>query len=955
MRRALCTRRVGMLRVLGIAVLCLTATIDPSWATSPPTLRPQLDPVDACNAADFQTLLQSAPAPLPEPTSAPQAVWLSAGLLQWPGTSAKGRFTLYHTDHIAAMPQVGDVVGNDYGAVALKPYHSALPGPLAKRFHYLAGGVVLAVGGLNRSQLRALQRHPLLLVQEDTNGRVLQTSAIQMAGALDDLYAKAAQTRYLGVSLGPQHTRFTLWAPTAAAVHVCLFGSASASAQAAPSMQRDEHTGIWRLQLPRNLQAQYYSYLVDVWVPGRGLVRNRVTDPYSISLNADSQRSYIADLNDATLKPAGWDQHHTPATVRTPTDMAIYELHVRDFSINDDSVPENHRGKYLAFTDSASKGMRHLQALARAGMTDVHLLPIFDIASVPERGCTTPAIATPERGDSEAPQAATTATAATDCFNWGYDPLHFNAPEGSYASNADDGAARIRELRRMVMALHAAGLRVGMDVVYNHTSASGQHAQSVLDRIVPGYYHRLSAQGAVERSTCCDNTATENRMMGKLLLDSVTLWAQQYRMDSFRFDLMAHQPRALMQALQAELTKTTGRRIPLIGEGWNFGEVADGARFVQASQLSLNGSGIGTFSDRGRDALRGGNAGDSGEALLRNQGYTNGMVYDPNAYNINVEAQVQTSQQATQKAPRQDPPRQADLLRTADLVRVGLAGSIRSYAMQTSTGQRQRLADIHYAGQPAGYASEPSEVVNYVENHDNQTLFDNNIFKLPVATSTQDRVRVQMLALAVNAFSQGVAYFHAGSDILRSKSLDRNSYNSGDWFNRLDWSLQTNSFGSGLPPRADNGDTWPLMRPLLTNPQLRPTPADIALARDMFLDLLRIRASSTLFHLRTAADIRQRLRFDNTGPTQNPVVQVGHLDGRGYPGSAFTQLLYFVNVDKVAQTVTLPHEMGKPYHLHPVQLSASAADTRVRAEASYSAPTGRFTLPPRSAVVYVMD
>jgi pullulanase/glycogen debranching enzyme len=151
-----------------------------------------------------------------------------------------------------------------------------------------------------------------------------------------------------------------------------------------------------------------------------------------------------------------------------------------------------------------------------------------------------------------------------------------------------------------------------MDVVYNHTSTSGQAAQSVLDRIVPGYYQRLDADGGIEHSTCCGNTATENRMMGKLLIDSVTQWALRYHVDSFRFDLMGHQPRAVMEALQRRLKGATGRDIPLIGEGWNFGEVADGKRFVQASQQSLNGTGIGTFSDRARDAVRGGSPRGSG-------------------------------------------------------------------------------------------------------------------------------------------------------------------------------------------------------------------------------------------------------------------------------------------------------------------------------------------------------
>ncbi|HEY8706433.1 MAG TPA: DUF3372 domain-containing protein, partial [Burkholderiaceae bacterium] len=514
-----------------------------------------------------------------------------------------------------------------------------------------------------------------------------------------------------------------------------------------------------------------------VFVRGVGLVRNRVTDPYSISLTTDSKRSYVADLTSQQLKPAGWDRARSPATVAAPTDMVIYELHLRDFSITDASVPRAHRGKYLAFTDTHSNGMQHLRALAAAGLTDVHLLPVFDIATIPESGCVTPAVSGGPA--SEAQRATVAASAARDCFNWGYDPFHYSAPEGSYASNAADGATRVIEFRRMVMALHRAGLRVGMDVVYNHTAASGQTEHSVLDRIVPGYYHRLDASGAVERSTCCDNTATENRMMAKLMTDSVLQWATQYRIDSFRFDLMGHQPRAAMQVLKARLAQATGRAVPLIGEGWNFGEVANGARFVQASQLSLNGSGIGTFSDRARDAVRGGSASDRGEALIRQQGYINGLVCDPNAL-------------ADPGLPL------SALMRAADLVRVGLAGSIRSFEFTTHSGARETLQDIDYNGQPAGYASEPDEVVNYVENHDNQTLFDLDVYKLPLTTSREDRARVQMLGAAINAFSQGVAYFHAGIDTLRSKSMDRNSYDSGDWFNRIDWTYRSNHFGSGL-------------------------------------------------------------------------------------------------------------------------------------------------------------
>lgn len=891
--------------------------------------------LDACNGDSFQTVLQATPAATPANPSVPQAVWLNQQLLQWPGIAPKGRFTLHHSRTGQLRATAGEAVtGSDGAPLVLMLHTQALPAHTAQRFAYVKPGTVLAVQGTDLQRLHLLRQGQLLLVQEDDTGRVVQSTPNQLAGALDAAYAPANRITDLGATLGPRHTQLKLWAPTAQQVHACLFDTAQGRATAAPALRRDAATGAWRYRHGSKLTGRYYSYLVDVFVPSIGVVRNRVTDPYAVSLNADSQRSYIADLGDASLKPAGWDQHQAPQRVQAPVDMSIYELHVRDFSVGDASVPEALRGKYLAFTQAESNGMRHLRALSRAGMTDVHLLPIFDIASVPERGCTTPTIDTPAQGDSEAPQAASAASAAKDCFNWGYDPLHFNAPEGSYASNADDGATRILELRQMVMALHTAGLRVGMDVVYNHTSASGQHPQSVLDRIVPGYYHRLDAFGAIERSTCCDNTATENMMMGKLMVDSAVLWAKQYRIDSFRFDLMAHQPRPVMEALQAQVNKAAGRHIHLIGEGWNFGEVANGARFVQASQLSLNGSGIGTFSDRARDAVRGGSAGDNGEALIRNQGYTNGMVYDRNALST-----------ATPE----------DLLRSADMVRVGLAGSIRNFEMMTHTGRRKTLAEIDYAGQPAGYASEPSEVVNYVENHDNQTLFDNNIFKLPVGTSTEDRARVQVLAMAINAFSQGVAYFHAGTEILRSKSLDRNSYDSGDWFNRLDWTYQTNFFGTGLPPKADNVESWPLMRPLLADTRLRPTPADIAFTRDAFKDLLAIRAGSTLLRLRTAADIQQRLRLPNTGPTQNAVVLAGHLNGRGYPGANYQELLYVINVDKVTQTVTLPELAGKPFQLHPVQASAEAADARVRNTAAVDRASGRFTVPARSAVVYVVQ
>jgi len=917
-------RRRGAWRVLPVLLVATCAAL-PAGAQVLPA------PRTACDAVPAQVLLHPVAA---TPALEARAVWLDGRLLRWPGAPAGARYRLYHSALGAIVAATGAAVAGADAVLELDPGPANVPEALALSFRHVGDGALLAVRAGDRPRLPWMLRGQLVLVREDGAGRVQAATTVQVAGALDDLYAGAADLQDLGASLAQGRSVFRLWAPTARAVALCLYAQAEGAADVMLPMQRDAATGSWRAKYAGDLAGHYYTYLVEVFVPGLGVLRNRVTDPYALSLGTDSRRAWIGDLGAASLAPTGWAGTPRPARVAAATDMAIYELHVRDFSIGDASVSAAHRGKYLAFTESGSAGMRHLRALSEAGITDIHLLPAFDFATVPEAGCTTPAPSGPP--DGEAQQALVTATQASDCYNWGYDPLHYTAPEGSYATDPADGAVRILEFRRMVQALHRAGLRVGMDVVYNHTSASGQAPNSVLDQIVPGYYHRLDANGAVATSTCCANTATENLMMGKLMIDSVVVWARDHAIDSFRFDLMGHQPRAVMEALKARVDAAAGREVQLLGEGWNFGEVADGARFVQASQLSLNGSGIATFSDRARDAVRGGSAGDSDARQVSAQGWINGLVYDRNALApANLGA--------------------ADLMRAADLVRVGLAGSLRSYPLQTYRGETVPLERIDYNGQPAGYVSQPGEVVNYVENHDNQTLYDLNAFKLPLGTSAEDRARVQVLGIATTAFSQGIAYFHAGIDTLRSKSMDRNSYDSGDWFNRLDWTHADNFFGTGLPPRRDNGASWVLMRPRLADVALRPAPAQISFTRDAFRDLLRIRASSTLFRLRSAAEVGTRLRLLNTGPTQVPTVLVGHLDGDGHAGAGFRELLYFINVDPQAREIELPGEAGKDWRLHPVHRDPAAADSRPTAAARYDATGGRFTTPGRTALVWVVE
>ncbi|TAG05949.1 MAG: DUF3372 domain-containing protein [Betaproteobacteria bacterium] len=861
-----------------------------------------------------------------------RAIWFSATTLRWPGVPGEGAFRLYFSNAASVVATVGNAVEGAEGDVPLKVRSTALPAPLNERFRYVDAGATLDVPNVSRSQLAALHRAQLVLVREDGNRRVIAATTLQSPGALDDLYAEAASLTALGATAQRKQTAFQVWAPTAQRVSLCVFDSPTSAASATLPMKLQASNGAWSAKLRGQFEGKYYLYLVDVWVNGVGIVRNRVTDPYSVSLSADSKRSAIIDLNDAKYAPHGWKNAAAPQRVKHPTDMTIYELHVRDFSINDATVSAANRGNYLAFTEQQSNGMRHLQALSRAGMTDIHLLPVFDLATVPEQGCVSPTIQ--GGASSQAQQAAVIATKDRDCYNWGYDPLHFNAPEGSFASDAMIASQRIIELRRMVQSLNAIGLRVGMDVVYNHMSSSGQNEKSVLDRVVPGYYHRLNADGKVEMSTCCDNTATEHMMMEKLMSDSVLLWAKHYKMDSFRFDLMGHQPRAAMERLQARLKTELGRDIQFIGEGWNFGEVENGKRFKQASQLSLNGSGIGTFTDRGRDAARGGGYGDNAEALVRNQGFLNGMHYDPNAL-----------AGATQS--------REDLMRTADMIRVGLAGSIRDYSMKNYRDQIVTLETIDYNGAPAGYVTQPGEVVNYVENHDNETLFDLNAYKLPLNTSSEDRARVQILGAALTAFSQGVAYFHAGIDVLRSKSMDRNSYDSGDWFNRLDWTYQDNYFATGLPRKDDNGSNWAMIEPRLNTSTIKPSAMDIAWSRDAFRDLLRIRSSTSLFQLRSAAEIKQRLTFLNTGSQQVPTVVAARLDGANYPGANFKALIYVINVDKVPQQIVVSDLKGAALTLHPVLASNEASDQRIRTEALFEPSAGVFKVPARSVSVFV--
>ncbi|MET0866402.1 MAG: pullulanase-type alpha-1,6-glucosidase [Nakamurella sp.] len=895
-------------------------------------------------ATHVLTVTSRAPGANPD-LSLQKAQWLQRGLLAWDlpidaDNSAASSFRLHYAAEGGLAVDAEAVTGGS--SIPLAYDAAGLPTDVKAAWPHLSGYDALRLPAKyanNKKLLKEILSGQIAVAEYDDLGRLIDATGVQIPGVLDDLYGGATKRR-LGLWFVGATPVFSLWAPTAKNVTLLVDPPGSQGEQRI-TLGRDQD-GIWTAWGKSRWLNGSYLYEVEVYVPATGKVeKNRVTDPYSVALTTNSTASVIADLSAASLTPAGWASLAKPA-LEQPDDSTIYELHIRDFSINDDSVPAANRGTYLAFTNRQSAGMQHLKRLADAGLNTVHLLPAFDIATIEENraaqqqpDCDLPSLTDADPG-GETQQSCTSAVADTDGYNWGYDPLHYTTPEGSYAKNPD-GAQRTREFRRMVAGLNGIGLRVVMDVVYNHTAAAGQDDNSVLDKVVPGYYQRLSATGALETSTCCANTASEHAMMEKLMIDSLVTWAKQYKVDGFRFDLMGHHSKQNMLNIRAALDKLTlrrdgvdGKKIFLYGEGWNFGEVADNARFVQATQANMAGTGIATFSDRLRDAVRGGGPFDENPGI---QGFGSGLFTDPNASGANGSDDEQRSR----------------LLHYQDLIKVGLTGNLANYSFVNSAGEEVTGAQVDYNGSPAGYTAEPSEVISYVDAHDNETLFDALQFKLPATTPMADRVRMNTVSLATTALSQGPVLWHAGNDLLRSKSLDRNSFNSGDWFNRIDWTRQENTFGSGLPPATDNSAKWPFMQPLLRDPALKPTSPDMTAATTAAQELLQLRFSSPLFRLGSAALIEQKVSFPIGGADQTPGVIVMVIDDTAGPDvdPALSRIVVVFNASPGEQVVSVAG--AGDLQLSPVQ--ANSADPVVR-EAYSDAQDGTLTVPARTVAVF---
>ncbi|MDG4771631.1 pullulanase-type alpha-1,6-glucosidase [Solwaraspora sp. WMMD792] len=891
-------------------------------------------------AGDPQRLLPPAPggAGRDLDLTARRAHWIDRSTVAWATGPTDGRrYDLVWAPDGGLRVDGDDLVG-DHRSIPLTARRNGLTEDQRAAFPHLWAHHAFTVEVRDRATVAAALRGQVAVTERDHEGNLLAVTGVQTPGVLDDLYAAATKAP-LGVTFTGRRPTLSVWAPTARTVALELFDTPTAEPQTV-AMRRDDRTGVWSVRGEPSWSGRYYRYRVDAWQPAAGrMVTASVTDPYAVALAADSTHSLIVDLDDPALSPDGWTRLRKPAAVPAGRTQ-IQEVSVRDFSIADHSVPAERRGTYLAFTEPDSTGMRHLTSLADAGVTHLHLLPTFDFATIPERRA---AQAEPDcdlaalPADSPRQQECVAAVADRDGYNWGYDPLHYTVPEGGYATDPD-GAARTGEFRQMVAGLNAAGLRVVLDVVYNHTSAAGVDRHSVLDQIVPGYYHRLLDDGTVATSTCCANTAPEHAMMGRLVVDSVVTWAKAYKVDGFRFDLMGHHPKANILAVRQALDRLTvardgvdGRSILLYGEGWDFGEVAGDARFVQATQANMAGTGVGTFTDRLRDAVRGGGPFDVNPRV---QGFATGLFTDPNGDPVNGSRAEQ----------------QTRLRHQQDLIKVGLTGNLAGYTFTAASGDRVTGADIDYNGSPAGYTAAPGEAVSYVDAHDNEILYDALAYKLPAGTSAADRSRAQLLALSTVIFAQGTGFVTAGSERLRSKSLDRNSYNSGDWFNQIRWDCEAgNGFGAGLPPAADNADKWPYAGPLLADPALVPDCATIEATAARYAELLRIRASSPVFALSTAREVQQRVSFPLAGPAETPGVITMRLRSAGLDRRWRSVTVIFNATPQTARQ-RLPELRRATVELHPVLRDSADPVSR---QAGFDTATGTFTVPPRTVAVFV--
>lgn len=503
----------------------------------------------------------------------------------------------------------------------------------------------------------------------------------------------------LGVLWSPEKTTVKIWAPTAHAIELRLYKDGQIGEAFHKTNLQPESNGIWSTSLKGDYEGKFYTLRIN-----DGDWLDEVPDMYARCVGLNGKRGMI--YNSQKTNPENWNSDKGPA-LQSFTDAIIYETHVRDFTVAANSGIA-YKGKYLGFTEEHTKkgistGIAHIKEL---GITHIHLLPVADFVTV----------------DEEKP---------LEKYNWGYDPHHFNALEGSYSTNPADGTIRIREFKKLVKSLHDNGIGVVLDVVYNHTYYA---KESVFNQTVPGYFYRQKPDGSFANASGCGNEiASERSMVRKYIVDSLKYWAAEFHIDGFRFDLMGIYDIETMRTIRDELNQIKPG-ILLYGEGWAADQspMPENQRAVKNNISQLPG--IAAFNDDFRDALKG------GHGNKKSKGFVSGLELREEAVKFGVIA---------------------------------------------ATGHPQIVYD-YVESSKHSWAAEPSQCINYVSCHDNYTLWDKLKMSVPKATDAELRKMVK-LAGALILTSQGIPFLHAGVDFCRTKNGDGNSYKSPDAVNQIDW------------------------------------------------------------------------------------------------------------------------------------------------------------------------
>lgn len=507
----------------------------------------------------------------------------------------------------------------------------------------------------------------------------------------------------LGLIYAPKKSRFQVWAPTADKVKIRLYNQDLGGEPAVEQDLKKDSQGTWQATFTEDIEGKYYTF--EATIDGKSL--GETPDPYVKAVGTNGKRGQVIDF--AKTNPEGWANHTKPA-LKNLNDIIIYELHVRDVSTAANSGIDN-KGKFLGLAETGTKspdglptGLDHIKNL---GVTHVHLLPVYDYKSIDE------------------------SKLEENNFNWGYDPQNYNVPEGGYSTNPADGATRIREFKTMVKALHDNGLRVIMDVVYNHTFDTN----TPFEQLVPGYYYRHNEDGSFSNASGCGNeTASERLMMRRFIVESVKYWAQEYSIDGFRFDLMGIHDVETMNAVSKAL-RAIDPTIVIYGEGWTAGDspLPDSLRATKNHTLQLDH--VAAFSDDLRDAVKG-----------------HVFTQDAKAFISGLEGLEES-------------------------VKFGIVGAGRHPQID--------YAKVNYSKAP--WAREPHQCINYVSCHDNHTLWD-RLTNCCNESSEEDRLAMHKLANTIVLTSQGIPFLHAGVELVRTKQGEENSYKSPDSINQIDWS-----------------------------------------------------------------------------------------------------------------------------------------------------------------------